>query len=191
MFILKHRANKISDIDARFGVEIDVRDYGSNIVLSHDKPGKQAIKLSDYLNKLQKNTMVAINAKSSEIESDIYNILGRNKHVQYFTFDWSVPSLIKALQAGLVCAFRMSEYEKEIHPGCSWVWVDAFHSIWYDQAFLKALKSRGLKLALVSPELHGRADEMSKLARFVSNGLVDAICTDLPEYWYNDKGYSL
>lgn len=183
---MKHRANRLSDIDPRFGLEIDVRDYNNELVLSHDKPKKDSVKLSEYLKHVDKETPVAINVKSSEIESDIYNAINGILK-EYFAFDWPVPSLVKALRTGLTCACRLSEYEKDIHPKCSWVWIDAFHSIWYDSSLLRSLKKRGLKLAIVSPELHQRNKEIAKVAAFVRNGLADAICTDMPEYWYNDK----
>ena len=58
----------------------------------------------------------------------------------YFTFDWSVPSLFKALSYDITCAFRLSEYEKDIIPNCTWAWIDSFHSIWYDEKYLRNLK---------------------------------------------------
>jgi hypothetical protein len=86
----------------------------------------------------------------------------------------------------LSCAFRLSEYEKEIIPNCSWVWVDCFEKIWYDVEYLKSLKNLTLKIALVSPELHGRKSEIHKFEEIVNSISVDVICTDIPEYWYND-----
>ena len=94
--------------------------------------------------------------------------------------------MIKSIKCNLSCAFRLSEYEKEIIPNCTWVWVDCFEKIWYDSNFLSFLKDLHLKIALVSPELHGRTSEIKKFEAIVNSISVDAICTDMPEYWNND-----
>ena len=93
-------------------------------------------------------------------------------------------SLFKALNYDITCAFRLSEYEKNIIPNCTWVWIDSFHKIWYDADFLSSLKKLGLKLAIVSPELHNRKSETKKVKDIVNGIQVDAICTDLPDFWY-------
>lgn len=183
MQILKHRIDAISDIDQQFGIEIDIRDYNKEIVLAHDYPTKDSIKLTDFLKHVNHNALLAINIKSSQIENELHKIITESKIENYFTFDWSIPSLLKALTKKLICAFRISEYEKEIIPNCSWVWVDAFHSVWYDKNFLNSLKNMGLKLAIVSPELHNREFELDKVKEIVKDGIADAICTDLPQYW--------
>ena len=41
----------------------------------------------------------------------------------------------------------------------------------------------GLKLALVSPELHNRTNELERIRTIIDKIDVDAICTDLPEFW--------
>ncbi len=94
--------------------------------------------------------------------------------------------MLKSIKSNLSCAFRLSEYEKEIISNCDWVWVDCFEKIWYDTNFLKNLKDLQLKIALVSPELHGRRSELKKFKAIVNSISVDAICTDIPEYWNND-----
>jgi len=186
MIILKHRANSIENFDTKYGIEIDIRDFGNNLVLSHDLPNENSLDLESFVQKIPKQTFLAINVKSSEIETRLKEILDKNNIQNYFTFDYSVPSLIKSIKSNLICAFRLSEYEKEIIPNCSWVWIDCFEKIWYDVEFLKSLKDSGLKIALVSPELHGRKSEIKKLETFVNSISVDAICTDMPQYWDND-----
>ena len=90
---------------------------------------------------------------------------------------------MNAIKNNLRCAFRVSEYEKNIIPQCKWVWIDSFHSIWYDEEYLAGLKNMGLKLALVSPELHNRTNELERIRMIIDKIDVDAICTDLPEFW--------
>ncbi len=183
MEIIKHRVNSLKQISPNFGIEIDIRDYRGELVLSHDCSTKQNIKLNDFLKFVSKNQLLAINIKSSEIELNLKTILKNSKITNYFTFDWPVPSLIKALDFDINCAFRLSEYEKEIIPNCNWVWIDSFKDIWFDADFLNSLKHSGLHLAIVSPELHDRKHDLKKLKEIVDLVEVDAICTDLPDFW--------
>ena len=95
-----------------------------------------------------------------------------------------IPSLLKALKKNLSCAFRLSEFEKDIFLNCSWVWIDSFQSIWYDAELITSLQKSGLKIALVSPEIHNRKSDLQKVKAIVNSVTVDAICTDLPDFWY-------
>ena len=171
------------DIDSNLGIEIDVRDYNNELVLSHDYPNQQSVKLDEFLQKISKEQLLAINIKSSEIENELKSVLDNNGINNYFTFDWAIPSLVKALDNHITCAFRLSEYEKEIFPNCKWVWVDFFNNIWYDSDFLISLKKSGLKVAIVSPELHNKKSEINKVKDIIDIVEVDAICTDLPSLW--------
>ena len=183
MDILKHRVNSYDDIDDNFGIELDIRDQNGNLIISHDLPVTSCIKLEDFLQKLNKNKLIAINIKSVEIEQKLEKTIFNTNLKNYFTFDWPIPSLIKAQNSGLNCAFRLSEYEKELFPKCSWIWIDSFNEIWYDEEILSNLKDQGYNLALVSPELHGRKNDLKKFEKIVNTGLADAICTNNPEYW--------
>ena len=183
MIIIKHRVISHKEIEDELGLEIDIRDYNGEIVLSHDLPDEQSIKFQDFLKYVRKNNFLAINVKSVEIESKLKKVLSESQISNYFTFDWPIPSLRKALSYDLKCAFRLSEYEKDVFPNCNWVWIDSFHEIWYDVDFLISLKKSGTKLALVSPELHDRKSDMKKVKDIINSVKVDAICTDLPQYW--------
>ncbi len=183
MIIIKHRANTRQEINPKYGLEIDIRDYGGKLVLSHDIPNDQSEHLESFLSHIQENNFLAINIKSVEIESELKKILSKAKISNYFTFDWPIPSLKKAINYDLNCAFRLSEYEKDIYPNCEWAWIDAFNEIWYDADYLISLKNNGIKLALVSPELHGRKSDIDKIKNLINSVEVDAICTDIPEYW--------
>ena len=181
--ILKHRVNSISDICTEIGLEIDIRDFNNDLVLAHDHPSIHSLRFEDFLKKISKKQLLAINVKSSEIENEIKQTLLKFNISNYFTFDWPIPSLMKALKQNLVCAFRLSEYEKDIIPQCDWVWVDSFQTIWYDSDYLASLKEHGLKIALVSPELHNRKQELEQVREIVNSVKVDAICTDMPNFW--------
>ena len=184
MEILKHRVHSLDDISTEIGLEIDVRDFNNELVLAHDHPSTQSIRLEDFLKKISKKQLLAINVKSSEIENEIKQTLFKSNISNYFTFEWTIPSLMKALKQNLVCAFRLSEYEKDIIPQCDWVWIDSFQTIWYDSDYLASLKEYGLKIALVSPELHDRKADLDQVKEIVNSVKVDAICTDLPDFWY-------
>ena len=183
MIIIKHRVNSIKEINPKFGLEIDIHNYNNKLVLAHDHPNEQSIKLEDFITHIPKNSLLAINIKNEEVEVELKIILSRSKTTNYFTFDWPVTSLRNAINHDLNCAFRLSEYEKDIVPNCPWVWLDSFNGIWYDADFLISLKKSGIKLAIVSPELHNREEDISKVKDIVNAVKVDAMCTDIPEFW--------
>ena len=184
MEIIKHRINCICDIDSEFGAEIDVRDNDGKIVLSHDYPDNDSETLSNFLKHFPKNRLLAINVKSCGIEIDVNNIV-KQTHSNYFLFDFSLPYLLKSINMQIPCALRLSEYEKEQLRGPKWVWVDSFHSIWYDDKYLELIKNNGYKIVLVSPELHERNNKLDyqKIESLINKKLVDAICTDVPDRW--------
>ena len=183
MIIIKHRVNSIKQINPKFCLEIDIHNYNNKLVLAHDHPNEQSIKLEDFITHIPKNSLLAINIKNEEVEAELKIILSRSKTTNYFTFDWPVTSLHNAINHDLNCAFRLSEYEKDIVPNCPWVWLDSFNGIWYDADFLISLKKSGIKLAIVSPELHNREADISKVKDIVNAVKVDAMCTDIPEFW--------
>jgi|TARA_B100000678_G_scaffold276881_1_gene270121 hypothetical protein len=183
LIIIKHRVNSIKEINPKFGLEIDIHNYNNKLVLAHDHPNEQSIKLEDFITHIPKNSLLAINIKNEEVEAELKIILSRSKTTNYFTFDWPVTSLHNAINHDLNCAFRLSEYEKDIVPNCPWVWLDSFNGIWYDADFLISLKKSGIKLAIVSPELHNREADISKVKDIANAVKVDAMCTDIPEFW--------
>ena len=183
MIVIKHRVNSVKEINSKFGLEIDISEYNNKLVLAHDHPNEQSIKLEDFITHIPKNSLLAINIKNEEVEAELKIILSRSKTTNYFTFDWPVTSLHNAINHDLNCAFRLSEYEKDIVPNCPWVWLDSFNGIWYDADFLISLKKSGIKLAIVSPELHNREADISKVKNIVNAVKVDAMCTDIPEFW--------
>ncbi len=62
-----------------FGVELDLRDRGSKIVISHDMPTKESELFDSYLNELKANnydnTTIAINIKSDGLAVEILNLI--------------------------------------------------------------------------------------------------------------------
>ena len=54
MEILKHRVNSLNQIDLSSGLEIDIRDFNNELVLSHDYPNTKSIKFDDFLKGISK-----------------------------------------------------------------------------------------------------------------------------------------
>ena len=58
MEILKHRVNSLDKVDPNLGIEIDIHDYNNELVLAHDHPNEQSIKLDDFLRTISKNHLL-------------------------------------------------------------------------------------------------------------------------------------
>ena len=106
--IIRHRHLSIPAPDYKFGVEIDVRDYNETLVISHDIPNEKSLSFEKFLKNVNPNILLAINIKSSEIQQKLQNLLVKYKIENYFTFDWTMPELLKAIKNNLNCAFRVS-----------------------------------------------------------------------------------
>jgi hypothetical protein len=106
-----------------------------------------------------------------------------------FVFDASVPDERLWLRQGSVPTFmRHSELEScpEQSPHyrvAAGVWLDAFDGEWWDAGTVRRHLDRGLRVAIVSPELHGR-DHHRCWERLAAAGLWREqdvlLCTDLP-----------
>ena len=76
MEIIVHRVNKIKDLiktPQNYGVEIDLRDFGKDLVLEHD-PFKRGQSFEKYLKKYHHGTLI-LNVKSERIEYRIIDLL--------------------------------------------------------------------------------------------------------------------
>ena len=82
MEIILHRINKIKDlktVNPLFGVEIDIRTYGKDLILSHD-PFKKGDKLEDYLGEYKHGTLI-LNIKESGIENNVLSLIQRYNNI--------------------------------------------------------------------------------------------------------------
>ena len=69
MQLISHRINTIKELkklDKNYGVEIDIRDNGKDLIVVHD-PFRKGILLDDYL-KYYKHKIIIANIKSERIE---------------------------------------------------------------------------------------------------------------------------
>lgn len=186
MKFIAHRINTIEElkkIPKEFGVEIDLRDFGNELVLQHD-PFKGGELFEDYLKHYKHGTLI-LNIKSERIELKVLELLEKYPVKDYFFLDSSFPMIhLMSSKGEKKIALRFSEFEgldtiKEMKGKVDWVWVDCFTRLPLTQQNFKQLKEWGYKLCLVSPELQGRESDIPVYRKYLlENELVfDAICT--------------
>ena len=190
-----HRINTseaLKSVDKSYGVEIDLRSLGGNLVLSHDPFFNYPELLSDWL-KFYEHSGLILNVKESGLETQIEEMLSKYNVVDYFFLDQDFPDIQKMFnQKKERFAIRISEYESWSFPAQftdsrNWFWLDSFTGNWDHLERIEKLKSEGKKLCLVSPELHGRSHDV-EILQILENpvyklNLLDAICTKYPEFW--------
>ena len=190
MIIIQHRVNKDSELEQepfQFGVEMDIRDNGKDLIVSHD-PFKGGELFSDWLESYQHSFLV-VNVKSDGIENTISALLEKKGIKKYFFLDFAMPTLIReSLKKEKEIAVRFSEYEPLESVLCfskkaSWVWLDSFHTLNIDANAWKILKEN-FKVCLVSPELQGRdPKEIVEIRKKYPHYDFDAVCSKFPQYW--------
>ena len=179
-----------------FGIEIDFRDSIGHLVVSHDIPSKQAMRAEEFLDLFLSyavNLPIALNIKSDGLHDLVSEFIARGRFESAFAFDMSVPDMRGYLKNKIPIFTRLSEYEPipVLLDVCQGVWIDAFESDWYSTETIISLLNRGKKVAIVSPELHGRSRtstwELIRNNNFHQNDRM-SICTDFPmeakEYFY-------
>jgi len=87
MLYIAHRINTISElkkIPRKYGVEIDLRDFGDRIILQHE-PFLDGENFEEYLKYYNHGTMI-LNIKSEQIEFRVLEQLKKYKIYNYFFF---------------------------------------------------------------------------------------------------------
>ncbi len=197
MIVVKHRINTIAELQttpASFGVEIDVRSGERGLYLAHD-----AFMLGDLLDdwlKFYTHRLLIVNVKEDGLEDEILHLLKRHSVSSFFFLDQALPTIIRRGIAGnRDSALRISEYEsiesaQKLAGFCGWAWVDFFHQPELSQEKVRQLRALGLKVCLVSPELHAseRVNQIAILQGQLSEAhlFVEAVCTKFPERWQQD-----
>jgi glycerophosphoryl diester phosphodiesterase len=164
-----------------WGVELDVRDRDGELVVSHDLPDAGSPPLAAVL-ELRGDEPLAVNVKADGLQERLAGVLRDGD----FLFDMSVPDAVVCLKHGLPVFTRHSDVEPDpvLYDGSEGVWLDDF----FDGRFvteerIAAHLAAGKRVAVVSPELHGR-DRASAWAEWRawdvwSNPSV-LLCTDAP-----------
>jgi hypothetical protein len=168
-----------------FGVETDIRDSGGALVISHDPPAGGAVPATELVGwAAGSGSPVAVNVKADGLSTLVAELFA-DSDVDWFVFDMSVPETLRYAAAGLPYLTRHSDVEPEpvLYDAAAGVWLDAFHSDWFGPDEIRRHLDAGKRVAVVSPELHGRAPErvwewLSSLECGPDEDLL--ICTDHP-----------
>jgi len=172
-----------------FGTKTDIRDLKGELVISHDMPKGDELRLEKFLALVSSyedahSLTLALNIKSDGLLAPLKTILAGYKHLDFFVFDMSVPDSRSYLNSDLSTFMRMSEVEKTVAwlDQAEGIWLDGFFSIWYDSAMLHSILNKGKKICIVSSELHGRDHmELWSLLNSFTHYESLILCTDLPE----------
>ncbi len=199
MLKIFHRINsnyRLSKIDKKYGVEIDVRSFKNDLIVDHE-PFSKNISLSKYLKNF-KHKFIIFNVKEEGIEKKIFNLIKKKNIKDYFFLDVNMPTILKHLKKKEYpnLCLRISKYEKiqnlnYFENKIRWIWVDSFdNKIPLNVKQIQSL-SKKFKLCLVSPELiDNKNNNISKFVAFNKKKLdyFTAVCTKQVLTW-NDHGF--
>lgn len=175
-------------LDHGFGIETDFRDLDGELVVSHDIPRHGAMTAAAFVDLFKARptaSPMALNVKADGLQALMAEFIAASGMADAFVFDMAVPDMRGYLSSGVPTFTRLSEYEPTpaFLDRSAGVWLDAFEGEWYDAALISALLAQDKRVAIVSPELHGRPH--AALWRFLKENRFHAdarvsICTDLP-----------
>jgi hypothetical protein len=192
MIIIKHRVNNSKDLkklNPEYAVEVDLRSNNNNIYLHHD-PFKKGELFSKWIKKFN-HKLIVLNVKEEGLENNILKILKKNKVQNFFFHDQTFSSLLKNMSKTKV-SIRYSEFEElkkanKLFVKIKWLWIDNFSEIRIKKKFYMLLKSKKVKICLVSPELikNNRVNEIKKIILYFKKNKfkINAVCTKKPELW--------
>lgn len=194
-----HEKNSVPAFQAAlnegFGIETDVRDLGSQLVISHDVPNAQCQTLESFLDQYQRSgagTTLAINIKSDGLAQELQSWLHKFSVANYFVFDMSVPDSLHYTKLGMPLFARRSEYEPEskLLELAQGIWLDGFHSEWFNANDWANYLALGKSVSIVSPELHKRPHQQlwNDLYEWLTTNQATIphtarlmLCTDFPQ----------
>ncbi len=190
MLKIAHRINTIAQLNStptEFGVEMDLRPDGDNIIIHHDPftPGEN---FEDWL-RHYRHSLIILNTKAEGMEERILALMEKYSIDKYFFLDLSLPFLIKYMKKGISkIAVRFSEYEPlefvmKFAGKVEWVWVDCFNDLPLNQENYQLLKEH-FKICIVSPELQGYdVSRIEEFKQLLAEMQIDAVCTKRPDLW--------
>lgn len=159
-------------------------------MVSHDPPFQGELYFESFLgiySEFPNRKLLALNIKSDGLSEMIREMLAERRTSNYFVFDMSVPDGLSYLKAGLKVFTRQSEYEQSpsFYEQAKGVWLDEFHGHWITSKIIEGHINNGKKVAIVSPELHGRGyeaewEDYRKVCSRVDPDFM-MICTDFPD----------
>lgn len=194
--IIRHRVNRILDIDAldpAWGAEIDLRSdpcSPGSIRLCHE-PYSEGDELDAWLGRFVARGIrgpIILNTKEDGLEARALELLARHGVEDFFFLDTAAPTLVAwtLFKDEVRFAVRASAYEPveglaAFVGHARWAWVDCFGGVPPEASLLQAL-APNFKLCLVSPELQGRPLDSIEAFRSLLP-YIDALCTKAPERW--------
>jgi hypothetical protein len=182
MILVAHRINTIEglrSLDPKYGVEIDIRGYGDQLLLNHDPIWDESKhdNLEDYLKVFAERNMafVILNVKEDGHEQRIIELCAKYgiPKSKYFLLDVEFPYLYRATRKLGVreIAVRYSEAEPiegveaqiiDGKPLLDWVWIDTNTRLPLDEDIVRRLAP--FKTALVCPDRWGRPHDIDEYA---------------------------
>jgi hypothetical protein len=172
-----------------FGTETDLRDYGRELVVSHDPADKHSLP-ADSLFQAHREfapaVPLALNVKADGLQQLVADALAKYAVRDAFVFDMSVPDLLRWVEVGVPVFTRHSDVEPD--PACyaqsAGVWLDAFRGEWWDVNVILRHLEAGKRVCIVSPELHKR-EHLPAWEKLLTSDIQGTdqvmLCTDYPE----------
>lgn len=180
-----------------YGVEVDIRDLNSELVISHDLPLTDCLTVRQLLElylDFEVEPIIAFNIKADGLVAKLESLICAFGLQNYFVFDMSVPDMRHYLKRNVNFYTRMSEFEliPSFFDSAQGVWLDGFEGHWVSEALIKQFSKLGKRICIVSPELHGRPfmDEWQIYRTWSKDHDLElSICTDFPceaDEYFND-----
>lgn len=174
---------------AGFGIETDIRDRPDGLVISHDPARADDILTFEELLAAHRAvgpaTPLALNIKSCGLAVTTAKLLAEAGTLDAFVFDLAVPDSLAWLSAGVPVFTRHSDVEPDpvLYDQCAGVWLDSFGPEWWGPEVIALHVEAGKRVAIVSPELHGRP-YLAVWEALATAGVDQApgvlLCTDYP-----------
>jgi len=172
-----------------YGTETDLRDLGGALVVSHDPPPMGAIRADAMFAQVAAHDpglTMALNIKADGLQGMVTEAVARHALTDCFVFDMAVPDAVQWLKTDIAVFTRHSDVEEvpALYTDAAGVWLDAFHGDWWDMDVVARHLDAGKRVAVVSPELHGRAytDVWTMMrASSLCRARDIILCTDVPE----------
>ena len=144
-----------------WGVETDVRDLSGSLVVSHDPPGDGTLPFEAVVDAYREHGCpgaLAVNVKSDGLAEMLAHALRDVERSRWFAFDMSVPDMRHYARQGLPFFTRHSDLEPvpALYAAADGVWLDDFDGGFIAEERIASHLAAGKRVAVVSPELHGR-----------------------------------
>lgn len=176
-------------LSSGFGLETDIRDHQGEVVVSHEPPLGDHLRLSSLMEWPRGGgSLLALNIKADGLGPEISRLVPSDPASEHFVFDMSFPQARVLAKSGIPIAARISEFEPAEqaltgpYADAPYLWLDCFESDWFltHKEIGTALLKR--TSVLVSPEIHGRDPEpaWSWVCAMRQIGHRVGLCTDVP-----------